>query len=281
MGWKGPILTDSGGYQVFSLSDLRKVTPEGVRFKSHLDGSEHEFTPEISMKVQSDLGSDLVMVLDDCPQYPVSEDQARKSLDITHQWAERCKQYPLRPGQALFGIVQGSTFPHLREESARKLVSIGFDGYAIGGLSLGESRTLKSEMMEVAIAHLPEDSIHYLMGVGTPQEIVEAVDQGVDLFDCVLPTRNARNGYLFTSHGPVVIKHSRYKEDPDPVDPECECYVCRNFSRAYLRHLFLAGEMNGAILNSYHNLYYYLKLMEKIRESIARDSFPEWKEKLQ
>lgn len=281
MGWHGPILTDSGGYQVFSLSDLRKVTPEGVRFKSHLDGSEHEFTPEISMKVQRDLGSDLVMALDDCPQYPVTEEQTKASLQITHQWAERCKQYPLQGGQALLGIVQGSTFPKLREESARTLVSIGFDGYAIGGLSLGESRELKREMVEASMAHLPEDSIHYLMGVGMPEEILEAVEQGIDLFDCVLPTRNARNGYLFTSAGPVIIKQSRYKEDAAPPDPECDCYVCRNFSRAYLRHLFIAGEINAAVLNTYHNVHYYIKLMEKIRNSIAQDTFLQLKETFQ
>ena len=281
MGWNGPILTDSGGYQVFSLSDLRKVTPEGVRFKSHLDGSEHEFTPEISMKVQRDLGSDLVMVLDDCPEYPITEDRTKASLQITHEWAERCRHFPLREGQALLGIVQGSTFPKLREESARTLVEIGFDGYAIGGLSLGESRELKREMVEASVAHLPEESIHYLMGVGTPEEILEAVEQGIDLFDCVLPTRNARNGYLFTSAGPVIIKQSRYKEDAAPLDPECDCYVCANFSRAYLRHLFIAGEINAAVLNTYHNLYYYITLMERIRDSIAHDTFSQLKETFQ
>ncbi len=281
MGWNGPILTDSGGYQVFSLSDLRKVTPEGVRFKSHLDGSEHEFTPELSMAVQRDLGSDLVMVLDDCPQYPITEQQTKRSLEITHRWAEQCRQFPLGEEQALLGIVQGSTYPALREESAKTLVSIGFDGYAIGGLSLGESRELKSEMVDAAVANLPEDSLHYLMGVGTPVEIVAAVGQGIDLFDCVLPTRNARNGFLFTSQGPVVIKQSRYREDPEPADPECDCYVCKNFSRAYLRHLFMAREINSAILNTYHNVYYYLKLMRRIRESIANDCFSSSMEKLQ
>lgn len=273
MGWKRPILTDSGGYQVFSLSELRKVTDDGVRFKSHLDGSEHEFTPELAMKVQRDLGSDLVMALDDCPRYPIDVDEAQKSLDRTHRWAERCRAFPLKDGQALLGIVQGSTFPKLREESSRALTTIGFDGYAIGGLSLGESRELKTEMIEASVSNLPKDHLHYLMGVGTPEEIASAVGQGIDLFDCVLPTRNARNGYLFTSQGPVIIKHSRYREDPAPVDPECDCYVCKNFSRAYLRHLFMAREINAAILNTYHNVHYYLKLMENIRQRIANDCF--------
>jgi queuine tRNA-ribosyltransferase len=253
---------------------LRKVSMQGVRFKSHLDGSEHDFTPELSMKVQRDLGSDLVMALDDCPKFPISEEEAARSLAVTHHWAERCRAAPLGQGQSLLGIVQGSTFPKLREESARTLVSIGFDGYAIGGLSLGESRELKSEMIEASVTNSPEDSVRYLMGVGTPEEIIQAVAQGVDLFDCVLPTRNGRNGYLFTSEGAVVIKQSRYREDALPADPNCDCYVCQNFSRAYLRHLFMAGEMNAAMLNTYHNLYYYLRLMERIRDSIARDTFP-------
>ena len=269
MGWNGPILTDSGGYQVFSLSELRKVKPDGVRFKSHIDGSEHEFSPELSMKVQSDLGSDLVMVLDECPEYPITEEETRRSLEITHRWAERCKQYPLQDGQALLGIVQGSTFPKLREESAKALTGIGFDGYAVGGLSLGESKELRHEMVDAALSNLPEDRIHYLMGVGTPEDILNAVNQGVDLFDCVLPTRNARNGYLFTSQGPVIIKQNRYREDSSPADPNCDCYVCRNFSRAYLRHLFMAHEINSAILNTYHNVFYYMKLMERIRTNIA------------
>jgi len=225
------------------------------------------------MQVQRDLGSDFVMVLDDCPEYPITEEQAKRSLDTTHRWAERCRKFPLQSGQALLGIVQGSTFPKLRQESARTLVQIGFDGYAIGGLSLGESKELKSEMVEAAISELPDTSVHYLMGVGTPEDIVRAVDQGVDLFDCVLPTRNARNGYLFTSKGPVIIKQSRYRTDPLPIDPDCECYVCKNFSRAYLRHLFMAGEINAAILNTYHNVHHYMRLMERIRQSITDDNF--------
>jgi queuine tRNA-ribosyltransferase len=279
MGWKGPILTDSGGYQVFSLSELRKVTSEGVLFRSHLDGSQHQFTPELSMQVQRDLDSDLLMVLDDCPEYPVTEEQTKRSLEITHGWAERCRSYSIGEGQALLGIVQGSTYPKLREESARALVSIGFDGYAIGGLSLGESRELKSEMVRASLAALPEDQLHYLMGVGTPEEMVDAVSQGVDLFDCVLPTRNARNGSLFTSRGQVIIKNSKYRDDPGPVDPNCSCYTCKNFSRAYLRHLFLAREINAAILNTIHNVHYYLELMRRIRESILSETFPEgvWK----
>jgi queuine tRNA-ribosyltransferase len=277
MNWNGPILTDSGGYQVFSLSDLRKVTPEGVRFKSHLDGSEHQFTPELSVSVQRDLGADLVMVLDDCPKYPITEEEVKRSLEITHQWAERCRKSELNSGQALLGIVQGSTYSHLREESARTLTEIGFEGYAIGGLSLGESRDLKTEMVDAAVRNLPEEKIHYLMGVGTPEEILSAVSQGIDLFDCVLPTRNARNGYLFTSKGSIVIKQRRYRDDGNPVDPDCDCDVCRNYSRAYLRHLFISGEMNSAILNTYHNVHFYLRWMEKIRKSIANNTFEELK----
>lgn len=276
MGWDGPILTDSGGYQVFSLSKLRKVSRKGVWFKSHIDGSVHEFTPELSMQVQRDLGSDLVMVLDDCPEYPITEDQAKQSLAITLDWAERCRKLELGSGQALLGIVQGSAFPKLREESARTLVGIGFDGYAIGGLSLGESKEVKKEMVQASMEHLPEDKVHYLMGVGTPQDILSSVAQGIDLFDCVLPTRNARNGYLFTSRGPVIIKNSRYREDAGPVDPDCGCYVCKNFSRAYLRHLFMAREINAAILNTYHNLYYYLNWMETIRGHIASGNFEQF-----
>jgi queuine tRNA-ribosyltransferase len=271
MAWNGPILTDSGGYQIFSLSDLRKITPNGVRFKSHLDGSEHEFTPELAMQVQLDLGSDLVMVLDDCPEFPVTEEEAKKSLERTNRWAERCRAFPLEEGQALLGIVQGSTFPGLRAQSAQALAAIGFEGYAIGGLSLGESRELKTEMIEAAVEHLPETSLHYLMGVGTPEEILSAVRQGIDIFDCVLPTRNARNGYLFTSKGPIVIKQSQYREDPAPLDADCGCYVCSNFSRAYLRHLFMAREMNAAVLNTYHNVHFYMRWMEKIRRAIAED----------
>ncbi|HEY7160764.1 MAG TPA: tRNA guanosine(34) transglycosylase Tgt, partial [Acidobacteriota bacterium] len=259
------------------LSDLRKVTDSGVRFKSHLDGSEHEFTPELSMSVQRDLGSDLVMVLDECPEFPVAKEQAKKSMDLTHRWAEICKQSPLGEDQALLGIVQGSTYPELREESARILTAMEFDGYALGGLCLGESKDLRHEMIDAAISYLPEEKLHYLMGAGTPEDIVRSVDQGIDIFDCVLPTRNARNGYLFTSQGPVIIKQSRYREDPAPLDPECGCYVCKNFSRAYLRHLFMAGEINSSILNTYHNVHYYLRLMEKIRKHIETDTFAEFK----
>ena len=278
MGWDGPILTDSGGYQVFSLSKLRKVTPDGVRFKSHIDGSEHEFTPELSMSVQKDLGSDLVMVLDECPVFPTSHDDAKRSMDLTHRWAERCKQTPLGEGQALLGIVQGSTYPELREESARTLTAMEFDSYALGGLCLGESKELRHELIDAAIGHLPDEKLHYLMGAGTPEDIVKSVDQGIDIFDCVLPTRNARNGYLFTSKGPVIIKQSKYREDPEPLDPECNCYVCKNFSKGYLRHLFMAGEINSSMLNTYHNVYYYLNLMETIRKNIVADTFAEFRD---
>jgi queuine tRNA-ribosyltransferase len=215
------------------------------------------------------------MVLDDCPPYPSDEYTVQRSLERTHSWAQRCKDAGLNEGQSMLGIVQGGTYLHLREESAKALSEIGFDGYAIGGLSLGESRELKSEMVDAAVKHLPEDRIHYLMGVGSPEEILSAVRQGIDLFDCVLPTRNARNGFLFTSRGRLVIKQSRYREDPNPIDPECDCYVCRHYSRAYLRHLFISGEMNSAILNTWHNVHFYLRWMEKIRESIAADTLEE------
>ena len=279
MSWDRAILTDSGGFQVWSLSQMRKVSDQGVEFRSHLDGSPHVFTPESATASQIALGADIIMAFDECTEYPAERERACQSMELTVRWAEQCKRFPFGEEQALLGIVQGSMYPALREESARALVSIGFDGYAIGGLSLGESRGLKSEMIDAAVANLPEDSLHYLMGVGRPEEITAAVAQGIDLFDCVLPTRNARNGSLFTSQGTVVIKQSRYREDPEPVDPECDCYVCKNFSRAYLRHLFMAREINSAVLNTYHNVYFYLKWMRRIRESIANDNFSDWMEK--
>ena len=284
MGWSGPILTDSGGYQVFSLSGRRTVTEQGVRFRSHLDGSEHLLTPERSTEIQARLGSDIAMAFDECTAYPVSPDQARTSMDLTHRWAQRSRDRFLelrdRPGdgvtnrgQAQFGIIQGSVFPHLRRESVEATVGVGFEAYAIGGLSVGESPADMYDIAEQTASLLPPDRPRYLMGVGMPNDLVEAVARGIDMFDCVLPTRNARNGQLFTRTGPINIKGARFAEDMDPPDPECGCYTCRHFSRAYLRHLYMANEMSAASLNTLHNLHFYLDTMRRIGESIVLGSF--------
>lgn len=277
MNWHRPILTDSGGYQVFSLSPLRKLTEEGVRFRSHLDGSEVFLTPELAIEIQVSLGSDVIMVLDECTPYPSDRSYTIESMKLTHRWAERCKKVKRKEGQALFGIVQGGMYRDLRKESATRLSEIGFDGYGIGGLSVGEPKELMVEMTEATVEYLPADSPRYLMGVGMPEDIVEAVERGVDMFDCVLPTRCARNGLLFTSRGKLVIKNSQYKEDPEPLDPECECYTCRNYSRAYLRHLYTSGEILAARLNTVHNVHYYMKLMRDIRASIMEERFGSFK----
>jgi len=286
IGWSKPILTDSGGYQVFSLSDRRTINEEGVRFQSHLDGSSHLLTPERAADIQSQLGSDIAMVLDECVAYPVAESAARESMDRTARWAARARdrQLALRtgdvegivstnPGQAQFGIVQGSVFATLREESAAQTVAIGFDGYAIGGLSVGEPIDVMYDIVGRSTQALPDDRVRYLMGAGTPEDLVEAVARGVDLFDCVLPTRNGRNGQLFTGEGRINIKNARYAEDDRPPDPSCDCYTCRTCSRAYLRHLFLAGEINAATLNTLHNLKFYLDTLRRIREAIEFGRF--------
>ncbi len=277
MNWHRPILTDSGGYQVFSLSPLRKLTEEGVRFRSHLDGREVFLTPELAIEIQVSLGSDVIMVLDECTPYPADRSYTIESMELTHRWAERCKKIERKEGQALFGIVQGGMYRDLRKESATRLSEIGFDGYGIGGLSVGEPKELMVEMTEATVECLPADRPRYLMGVGMPEDIVEAVERGVDMFDCVLPTRCARNGLLFTSRGKLVIKNSQYKEDPEPLDPECECYTCRNYSRAYLRHLYTSGEILAARLNTVHNVHYYMKLMRDIRASIMEERFGSFK----
>lgn len=271
MGWDRPILTDSGGYQVFSHSQLRKITEEGVRFQSHLDGSYHFLTPESAMGIQEALGADIVMCFDECAPYPSTYDYVLGSTEMTLRWAARCKQSKRRADQALFGIVQGGMHRDLRERCARGLSEIGFDGYAIGGLSVGETKPLMYEVTGYTAAALPEESPRYLMGVGTPEDLVEGVTLGVDMFDCVMPTRNARTGTLFTSFGKLNIKNAQYAEDEAPVDPECGCYTCRNFSRSYLRHLFHAGEILALRLNTLHNLHYYLELMRGIREAIEKD----------
>jgi queuine tRNA-ribosyltransferase len=287
IGWSRPLLTDSGGYQVFSLASRRTVEEGGVRFRSHLDGSPHELTPEGAVDVQAQLGSDIAMVLDECPAFPATPVDMRRSLELTARWARRCRQRflalkngPAPPavsvtnrGQVQFGIVQGGIFADLREASAVLTREIDFEGYAIGGLGVGESRDDMYRGVDETTRWLPEDRARYLMGVGTPIDLVEATARGVDMFDCVLPTRNARNGQLFTRGGPLNIKNARYAEDESPVDPECGCYTCRRFSRAYLRHLFLAGEMTAGALNTLHNLYFYLDTMERIRNAIVLGRF--------
>ena len=298
IGWPRPILTDSGGYQVFSLAARRTVAEDGVQFRSHLDGSTHLLTPEKAVDIQAQLGSDIAMVLDECVAHPSGEELVRPSMERTLRWARRARDrfltfYEKRgresfsgegglsrdgvivtnPGQAQFGIVQGGISPTLREESARGTVGIGFEAYAIGGLSVGEPADVMYNIVAGTTPCLPEDRPRYLMGTGTPQDLVESVARGIDLFDCVLPTRNARNGQLFTREGPINIKNARYAEDDLPPDPECGCYTCRTFSRAYLRHLFQAGEINASTLNTLHNLHFYLDTLRQIREAIAFGRF--------
>ncbi|MEN6533549.1 MAG: tRNA guanosine(34) transglycosylase Tgt [Bryobacteraceae bacterium] len=284
MNWDRAILTDSGGYQVFSLDSLRKVTDEGVLFRSHLNGDAHMFTPESTVDVQLALGSDILMVLDECLPYPVSHETAKQSMDRTIQWARTAfahyrnrisvDERPVPP--LLFPIVQGSMFPDLRRECANALLEFDAKGYAMGGLSVGEPRALSLEMVEATAPILPQDRPRYVMGVGMPEELPEYVARGVDMMDCVLPSRNARNGCLFTSKGRIIIKHARYKEDPAPLDENCGCYTCRNFSRAYLRHLFQAGEIVYATLATLHNVKRYLDIMRQVRQSIMFGTFPEY-----
>jgi len=272
MNWHRPILTDSGGFQVFSLGNLRHVNDEGVVFKSHIDGSTHNFTPESAIMVQEKLGADIIMAFDECPE-PHDRKYNEQALARTHQWAERCLKVKSRPDQALFGIVQGGIFSDLRARSAEFLTSLDFPGYSIGGLSVGESKEEMLAVIEVVTAILPEVKPRYLMGVGTPYDLIEGIRRGIDMFDCVLPTRNARNGALFTTHGPLAIKNACYAEDDRPVDERCTCYTCTHFTRAYLRHLFMAKELLAYRLNTIHNLHYYMGLMAGIREAIREDRF--------
>ena len=280
MAWPRAILTDSGGFQVFSLNGLRRITEEGVHFRSHLNGDAHLFTPESTIDVQLALGSDVMMVLDECLDYPASHEAARASTDRTLRWARAAYAHYRERGndgrRACFPIVQGSTFPDLRRHCAEELIGLAADGYAIGGLSVGEPRTLAFEMTEVVSGLLPQDRPRYAMGVGMPEELSEYVARGIDMMDCVLPTRNARNGYFFTSEGRVIIKQNQYRRDPRPVDEACLCYACRQFSRAYLRHLFLAGEMTFSTLATLHNLRRYLDIMREIRQAILIGKFPEF-----
>lgn len=287
IGWNRPILTDSGGYQVFSLGDRRRIDEDGVSFRSHLDGSLQRLTPESATDIQANLGSDIAMVFDECTSYPVDEAAARASMERTLRWAERgrrrflaisadhdlCDGVVTNPGQAQFGIIQGSVYPSLRAASLRETVSVGFEGYAIGGLSVGEPVELMYDVVEETAASMPDEGVRYLMGTGMPDDLVESVARGIDLFDCVLPTRNARNGQLLTRTGPIAIKQARYAEDRRPPDPECSCYTCSHYSRAYLRYLFLAGEMTSSTLNTLHNIHFYLDTMRRMRDAIAFGSF--------
>jgi queuine tRNA-ribosyltransferase len=281
-GWNRPVLTDSGGYQVFSLSDLRTMAEEGVRFRSHLDGSEHLFTPETVMDIQRKLGSDIMMVLDECLPFPTGFEYAKSSHELTVRWARRCKEYldrseSIHPWkQAVFGIVQGATYPELREASARALIDLDFDGYAVGGLAVGESAEIMYSIVEGCESLLPPGKPRYLMGVGTPENLLEAVRRGMDMFDCVMPTRNARNAMLFTADGPLNIRNSIFREDPGPVDSECRCYTCRTHSRAYLRHLFQAKEILALQLATIHNLTFYHWLMSQAREAIREQRYAQW-----
>ncbi|GAB6064202.1 tRNA guanosine(34) transglycosylase Tgt [Deferrisoma palaeochoriense] len=278
MHWDRPILTDSGGFQVFSLGPLRKVREEGVEFQSHLDGSRHLLTPEKVVEIQEVLGSDVMMVLDECPPHTAERPYLEESLARTHRWAERSLGARTRPELALFAILQGGVDPELRRRSAEFLRELPFEGYALGGLSVGEGQELMLRTVEATTPFLPPDKPRYLMGVGTPEDIVEAVARGVDLFDCVLPTRTARNGLLFTSRGRLVIKHARFERDPRPPDETCGCYTCRNYSRAYLRHLYKSREILASRLNTLHNLHFYLDLMRRIREAIEEGSFARFRE---
>ncbi len=269
MGWRGPILTDSGGFQVFSLGAMRKISEQGVTFASPVNGDRVFMGPEESMEVQRVLGSDVVMIFDECTPYPADEATARTSMELSLRWAERSKIAHGDNPAALFGIVQGGMYPHLREASLAGLVEIGFDGYAIGGLSVGEPKEEMLRILDHTAPRLPEDRPRYLMGVGRPEDLVEAVRRGVDMFDCVMPTRNARNGHLFVRDGVIRIRNARYERDTRPLDPECDCYTCRHHSRAYLRHLDRAGEVLGLRLNTLHNLHYYQTLMAELRQAIA------------
>jgi tRNA-guanine transglycosylase, queuosine-34-forming len=272
MHWERPILTDSGGFQIFSLQELAKITEEGVAFRSHLDGSRLFLSPENAIEVQEALGSDIMMALDICIPYPASRDETIRATALTARWAKRCRDAQSGTGQHLFGIVQGGMYPDLREEAIEQLVEIGFDGYALGGLSVGEPKELMSELLAVA-DRMPVGRARYLMGVGMPEDLVEGVFHGLDMFDCVIPTRNARNGMLFTSRGRLVIKNACFQQDQRPLDEDCGCYVCRHFSRAYLRHLFQSREILAYQLNTIHNLHYYCTLMAEMREAIRQDRF--------
>ncbi|MGB9593678.1 MAG: tRNA guanosine(34) transglycosylase Tgt [Anaerolineae bacterium] len=277
MGWRGPILTDSGGFQVFSMEGLRKVTEDGVVFRSHVDGSEHIFTPEKVVRIQEQLGADIIMCFDECAT-PTDYAYSKAAMERTHRWAERCKAAHTRPDQALFGIVQGGIFPDLRRQSAAFIAGLDFPGIAIGGLSVGESKQEMYRTLELLEPELPRHKPHYLMGVGSPEDILEAVARGVDMFDCVLPTRLARNGAVFTRTGRLNLRNAQYTRDPRPIEDGCACYTCQNFSRAYMRHLVMSDEILGLYLATIHNVHFLLQLMHDIRKAIAEDRFARFKD---
>ena len=276
-GWDRPILTDSGGFQVYSLGKLRKITPEGVRFQSHIDGSSHLFTPQRAIKIQEAIGADIIMAFDECTPYPATYEYTKNSMELTHDWAAKCLEaWTNRDKQALFGIVQGGMFDDLRKESTSVLVDMDFPGYAVGGLSVGESKEMMRDLSELSAGLLPADKPRYLMGVGTPHDILAGILVGFDMFDCVLPTRNGRNGTLFTSQGKVNIRNSKYARDDSPLDPDCPCYTCQTFSRAYLRHLYQADEVSVLRLLSMHNLRFYFDLVKKAQKAIAENRYSEY-----
>ncbi|MBC8434149.1 MAG: tRNA guanosine(34) transglycosylase Tgt [Desulfobacterales bacterium] len=280
MHWDGAILTDSGGFQVFSLAKLRTITEEGVTFQSHIDGSQHVLTPEKAIEIQICLGSDIMMCLDECIQYPVDRDNAKGALELTTRWAARCKQIWQEHSDssgALFGIVQGGMFKDLRAMSADALLENDFSGYAVGGLSVGEPKDLMFEIADFTLPRLPDAKPKYIMGTGTPADLIELVALGADMFDCVLPTRNARNGQMFTKSGTMNIYNSRFKDDPEPVEAGCRCYTCQNYSKAYLRHLYMAKELLAYRLNTIHNIHFYISLMKRVRKAICKDRFSEFR----
>ena len=277
MGWSGPMLTDSGGFQVFSLSSMRRIEEGGVTFRSPIDGSSHQLSPEFSIEIQEALGADIIMAFDECTPHPATYKEAKDSLELTARWAQRSKAARKRGDNLLFGIVQGSTYPELRGLSLEKTVEVDFDGYALGGLSVGEGQAAMYEVVEEFGPQLPESKPRYLMGVGTPEDLLVAVAAGLDMFDCVMPTRNARNGMYFTHRGPLTIKQARFREDPESIDERCDCYTCRNFSRAYLRHLFISKEILSSVLATIHNLNFYNRLMADIRTAIEEVRFQSFK----
>jgi queuine tRNA-ribosyltransferase len=277
ISWPKPMLTDSGGYQVFSLPLLRKVNDEGVEFQSHIDGMKHFFTPETVIEIQNTLGSDIIMPLDECSHYPCTKDHAKTAMDRTIAWARRSKKAHTRIDQFLFGIIQGATYHDLRRECTEKILDLDFAGYAVGGVSVGEPSNLIYSAIDCVADLLPQEKPRYVMGIGYPPDLIEGVERGIDMFDCVIPTRYGRNGTVFTSVGKIIIRNSPYIEDFTPLDPDCNCYVCKTFSRAYLRHLFNAKEMLALMLASYHNIYFFLNLMRQIRQAIAEDRFLEFK----
>ncbi|RCW66431.1 tRNA guanosine(34) transglycosylase Tgt [Saliterribacillus persicus] len=279
MNWDKPILTDSGGFQVFSLSDLRQIEEKGVHFRNHLSGEKLFLSPEKAMEIQNALGSDIMMAFDECPPYPASEQYMKDSVERTSRWAERCLEGHKRPAeQGLFGIVQGGEYENLRKQSARDLTSLDFPGYAIGGLSVGEPKDVMNRVLEFTTPHLPENKARYLMGVGSPDSLIDGAIRGIDMFDCVLPTRIARNGTCMTSNGRLVVRNAKYAKDFSPIDPNCDCHTCKNYSRAYIRHLVKCNETFGYRLTTYHNLYFLLKLMEQVREAIMQDRLGDFKE---